>query len=97
MPLSDKHRRHLRGLAHDLKPCVLVGGAGVTPGLLAEVDQQLEHHELIKVKLRVGDRDQRAEAIAALGRESRASLVTRIGNVAVLYRPRRDKPGIRLP
>ena len=97
MGLTDKQKKYLRGLAHDLKPVVHVGNAGVTSGVTNELNQNLEHHELIKVKLRVGGRDARDEAIGAVVEGSRAELVGRIGNVAILFRRNQDKPVITLP
>lgn len=96
MAITEKQKQTLRGMAHPLKPCVTVGGGGVTPALLGELDQQLEHHELIKVKLRVGDREARTAAIESIVQASGAEFVNRIGNIAILYRPRADKPVIKL-
>ena len=97
MQLSEKQKKHLRGIAHDLKPIIHVGNAGISSGLTAELDQTLEHHELVKVKLRVGDREARNHAIDTMVEKTRASLVARIGNTAVLYRRRNKNPGIELP
>jgi RNA-binding protein len=97
MQLSDKQKKYLRGIAHDLKPIIHVGNAGISSGLTAELDETLEHHELVKVKLRVGDREARNQAIDAMVEKTRASLVARIGNTAVLYRRRNKNPGIELP
>ena len=95
--LNNAQKRYLRGLAHDLKPIVQVGARGVTPALLAELDLALEQHELIKVRVAAGDRDERDEWIGALVEGSGAGIAGRIGHVAVLYRPRRDKPLVILP
>lgn len=95
--LSNPQKRYLRGLAHELKPILLVGAKGVTPALLAELDVALEHHELLKVKLAAEDRDTRDEWIAALVEQSKAALVGRIGHTAILYRRSADKPMIALP
>lgn len=56
MNLSTKQKQHLKGLAHPLKPVVLLGSNGLTEGVLAEIEQALEHHELIKVKIATEDR-----------------------------------------
>ena len=48
MNLSTKQKQHLKGLAHPLKPVVLLGSNGLTEGVLAEIEQALEHHELIQ-------------------------------------------------
>src|SRR6187399_709167 len=95
--LSNAQKRYLRGLAHDLKPVVMVGAKGVGPSLLAELDQALELHELIKVRVSAEDREQRDTCTAALVESSGAELVARIGHVAVLYRRRRDNPLVILP
>ena len=95
--LSNPQKRYLRGLAHDLKPVVMVGAKGVGPSLLAELDQALELHELVKVKVAAEDRDQRDASIVALAEGSGAELVARIGHVAVLYRRSKDKPLVILP
>lgn len=95
--LSNAQKRYLRGLAHDLKPVLLVGSKGVSEGVLAELEQVLEQHELIKAKVAAGERELRDEWIAALVAGSGAALVGRIGNIAILYRRRRSDPMIVLP
>src|SRR3974390_329936 len=92
--LSERQRRHLRGLAHALKPVIRLGNAGLTPAVTAEAARALDDHELIKVKAPGGDREARDELFAALARETGSALVHRIGNVAVLYRPRAELPRI---
>jgi RNA-binding protein len=95
--LSNAQKRYLRGLAHDLKPVILVGAKGVTAALLAELDLALEQHELIKARVAAEDRETRDQWIAALVDGAQATLIGRIGHVAVLYRPRKDKPQVILP
>lgn len=95
--LTNPQKRYLRGLAHELKPVILVGAKGVTPALLAELNGALEQHELIKVRVAAEDRDSRDQSIAELVEGASAALVGRIGHVAVLYRPRKDKPLVILP
>ncbi len=95
--LSNPQKRYLRGLAHDLKPVILVGAKGVTPGLVAEVELALEQHELIKAKFAAEDRETRDAWIDALAEQADAALVSRIGHTAVLYRRSKDKPLVILP
>lgn len=87
----------MRGLAHLLRPVARLGNAGVTPAFVAELDATLAHHELIKLKVAAPDRSQRDAAIDALIEQTGAILVTRIGNVAVLYRPGPDGARLELP
>ena len=58
-PPSSKELRQLRAQAHSLKPVVTVAGKGLAPSVLEELDRALNDHELIKVKVAVGDREQR--------------------------------------
>ena len=95
--LTNAQIRFLRGQAHDLKAMLQVGGKGVTDALVAEIDGALEHHELIKIKVAAADRDERDQLIGEIARRSAAALVQRIGHVAVLYRPSKDKRQIVLP
>lgn len=95
--LTAAQIRFLRGQAHDLNAILQVGGKGLTEPVLAELDGALEHHELVKVKIAAGDREERDRIVAELVERSGAALVQRIGNVAVLYRPSTDKRHIVLP
>ena len=95
--LSNAQKRYRRGLAHALKPVLLVGAKGVTPAVLAELGEVLEQHELVKVKVAAEDREARDAAIEALVTGVDAALVGRIGHVAILYRRRLDTPLVILP
>ncbi len=96
-PLSANQKRYLRGIAHPLKPVILMGAKGLTESLLAELDLALEQHELVKVRISAEDRDARDAVVATLAERSGAHLVQRIGNVASLYRRNAEAPQIPLP
>jgi RNA-binding protein len=96
MNLSNKQKQHLKGLAHPLKPVVMVGASGLTEGVLAEIELALEHHELIKVKISTEDRETKQLIADAITRETNANNVQVIGGILVLYRPSKDKK-ISLP
>lgn len=95
--LTSAQTRFLRGQAHDLKAMLQVGGKGVTPALLAELDNALEHHELIKIKVGAEDREARDAMIVQITGHSGAALVQRIGHIAILYRPSEENRQIVLP
>lgn len=97
MTLSETQKKHLRGLGHQLKPVITVGGAGLTEAVQKEFDTTIQHHELIKIRVRVGDRGARDAIISELCDRGAAEVVTRIGNVALVYRKNEDKPKITLP
>lgn len=95
--LTEHQKKHLRGLGHKLKPVVMVGDAGLSASLLEEYERTLDHHELIKVKVRVGDRAARDGIIDELCEKSGAELVQRIGNTALLFRRNPEKERVLLP
>jgi RNA-binding protein len=95
--LSERQKKHLRGLAHRLKPVIRVGNPGLSESLVRETLRALNDHELIKVKTPAGDRAARAALIGELTVRTASTLVHRIGNVAVLYRPREALPRILIP
>lgn len=96
MSLTGKQRNYLRGLAHHLKPVIMVGDAGVTQTVLEGIKQALEHHELIKIKLRVGDRTDRRTALDNICDDTGAEAVQEIGQIAVIFRAA-PEPQINLP
>ena len=95
--LTSAQNRFLRGMAHDLKALLQTGGKGVTPAFIAELDEVLERHELVKVKVAGEDRETRDALVAEIVGQTGAALVQRIGHVAILYRPSKDKRQIVLP
>ncbi|WP_301098455.1 ribosome assembly RNA-binding protein YhbY [Otariodibacter sp.] len=94
--LTTKQKQYLKSLAHHLNPVVMLGNNGLTEGVLAEIDNALNHHELIKVKISGVDRETKQLIIDAIIRETNASNVQIIGHILVLYRQSEDKK-ISLP
>jgi RNA-binding protein len=97
MALTEKQKKHLRRLAHPMNPIVMLGNAGLTDAVVAELDRALTDHELVKVSARVGDRDVRNEALATLASRTTSELVQRIGHVGVFYRRHKELAKILLP
>lgn len=93
--LGGAARRHLRSLAHPLKPVVFVGEGGISEAVVAALDDALEQHELVKVRLRQPS-DKKAAA-ARLAEATGAALCGVVGHTVVLYRPHPEKPRIELP
>ncbi|MBT9559147.1 MAG: YhbY family RNA-binding protein [Myxococcales bacterium] len=91
--VSDKEKKAMRAEAHNLKPVVIIGKDNVTPGVIQAVDAALEQHELIKVKLLQSTSVDKSEAAAVLCVETGATLIQRIGGVALLYRRREGDEG----
>lgn len=96
MNLSTKQKQYLKGLAHNLKPVVLMGANGLTEAVLAEIEIALDHHELIKVKVASEEREAKLLIVDAIIRETKAEKVQVIGKTLVLYRQSEDRK-IELP
>ena len=97
MKLTNNQKKYLRSIAHDLKPFVMIGQHGLTESVIAEIDSTMLKHELIKIKLRVEDRDEKQKIIEKILEFSHAEIVQVIGGVLVIYRPFEDNPDIILP
>jgi len=96
MSLTNKQKQFLKSKAHDLKPVILLGANGLTEGVVAEIDNALPFHELIKIKVPGEDREQKVLVMDAIIRETKAEKVQVIGKILVLYRQSEDKK-IQLP
>ena len=97
MSLNEKQRKHLRGLAHAREPLVMVGQSGLSEAVARELDIALTAHELVKVRARVGAREERDLILEQLATQTGSHLVQRIGNVGVFFRQRAEKSRIVLP
>ena len=93
--MSKRDEKQLRAIGHKLKPVVTVAGKGLTDNVLLEIERALSDHELIKVKVAVGDRADREAVAAAICAHSGAELVQATGAMLLLLR-RNPKPDPRL-
>ena len=78
-------------------PIVMLGNAGLTEGVVNELDRALTDHELVKVSARIGERSARNAALEDLAVRTASALVQRVGKVGVFYRQRKDLAKILLP
>lgn len=76
---------------------MLVGHRGVTAEVHQKVSDELERHELIKVRLPEAEREERQALVDQLAATSGAAVAQVVGRVVVLYRRRKKKPTLRLP
>ena len=91
MTLSQKDRKQFRTIGHHLKPVLTLGDAGLSDGILEELEGRLEDHELIKVKVHANNREDRDALVSELCAESGSELVPRTGHVALIYRPAAER------
>ena len=85
LSLTNAQVRDLKARAQRLKATLKVGKEGLSPQFLAALEGVLKHHELVKVKFDEF-KEQKKELAPQLAEKSRSHLVTRVGNVVVLYR-----------
>lgn len=95
MPLTNEQKKHYKSIGHHLKPVLIVSENGLTEGVQAEFDRALNDHELIKVQLRIAERDDRHALIEELCQLGRCELVQAIGKMALIYR-KNPKPNKQL-
>ena len=94
--ITNKQKKFLRASAHQLKPVVSAGNAGISEGVMREIDIALSHHELIKVRISGTERGDLKPMAASICENMDASLVQIIGHIVVIYRPAKN-PKIQLP
>ena len=100
MKLNPKQISHLRGLAHNISPVVMIGNQGLTENILKEIEVSLNAHELIKIKVAGDDRDARKSIYDSICTQTNAIGVHHIGKQLVIYRPShtiKEKNKIHIP
>ena len=95
MKITSKQRQYLRGLAHSLNPYIIIGKNGLNSSSIKSIDKSLIDHELIKVRVQVGDKKELASIIE---KETSCSVVGIIGKILILYRfsPNKGDKGIKI-
>ena len=78
-------KKQLKAEGHNLNPVVIVGQSGLTDAVLSEIEIGLDHHELIKVKIRA-ERDERKLISEKICNQTNAELIQAIGQIIVIYR-----------
>lgn len=92
--MNTKQIKHLKSLGHKLNPIVTVGQHGMKESINNELEIALDYHQLVKLKVNLGDRDARDALVQGIVDTHKALLVQRVGNVALLYRKNKDKPSV---
>jgi RNA-binding protein len=93
LPLSSAARRELKGRAQRLEPAVRLGREGASDGFYRALDDALARHELVKVKF-AEHKEEKKTLAGEIAERSGSELVTRVGNVAVYFRPRPDEAAV---
>lgn len=84
--LNNAEIKHLKGIRHHLNPVVIVGNNGLSQNVIEEISRALYDHELIKVKIPAGSKDEREEIAQAIADACEATLVNHIGRICLILR-----------
>jgi len=95
LKLDKSQNRHLKALAHPLKPVVLIGQKGLTESVLEEIERALHDHELIKIKL-AALREEREQLADSIAEKTHAHVIAITGGIAIFFRRNTKKPKIDL-
>ena len=94
--LSNSQIKHLKGLAHALKPVVMIGDKGLTDAVMEEVKIALDAHELIKINVRSEEREERQQMIDKIIKKTQSAKVQTIGSKLVIFK-RSKEAKIEIP
>jgi RNA-binding protein len=98
--LTGHQRKYLRGLAHNLKPAIIIGQKGITEPVITEIKEALNKHELIKIKfVDFKEKDQKKDIASIIEEKTASHIVGMIGHTTIFYRQHTDpdKRKISLP
>ncbi len=93
--LTVSERLALKGRAHQLKPTVMIGNAGLTESVLKEIELTLRLHELIKIRV-MAERPEREAMLAEICTKLNAEPVQHIGKILVIFKPNPDAHKIEI-
>ena len=96
-PLTGPQRRHLRSLGHHLDPVVQIGKLGLTDSVIVAIDEALERHELVKVRVGTECPEDRHAIAEQLAPAVKGEVAQVLGRTVLLYRARKKDPQIKLP
>ncbi len=89
--LTPGGKKALRAQAHHLDPVVMIGEAGLSAGVMVEIERALLAHQLIKIRIFGDDRQQRNTIMQAITEQSGCAAVQMIGKLLVVWRPNAEK------
>ncbi|MBU4053834.1 MAG: YhbY family RNA-binding protein [Proteobacteria bacterium] len=91
IPLTGAQKQYLRGVAHPLKPVVIIGQKGIVDSVIAAVEEALKAHELIKIKFRdIKEKEEKKVLLTGLEEKTGCRLCGLTGHVAIVFRQNKD-------
>jgi RNA-binding protein len=84
-------------MGHDIPVILQLGKAGISANVVAQANDALEAHELIKVRVLDAAPLTPEEAVSRLAELTGAEPVHTLGNTLLLYRRAEEDPELELP
>ncbi len=66
---------------------MIIAGKGLNENVQAAIEETLNHHELIKVKIKADSREEKAELVDEIIKITNAHKIQLVGHVLTLFRP----------
>ncbi len=89
MKISPKNKQKLKGIAHSIKPSIIIGKEGLSKGTINSINNVLEHKELIKIKFN-SFRDEKHSIAKSIEDSCEATIIGQIGNILILFKQNSD-------
>jgi len=84
--LNQRDKKRFRAIGHHLSPIVTIAGNGLSTSVLSELSRAIGDHELIKIRVLTGDRNECNVTIAEIKKQLDVEVVQSIGKVALVYK-----------
>ena len=97
MELTTKQKLFLKNKAHELKPVVMIGKKGLAESVINEIITSINHHELIKVKIALEDKDQKEAVAEEIAKLTESTIVQYLGNNLTLFKKTKNNSKFVLP
>lgn len=94
--ISAKQRSYLKSLANPMKPLVQIGKEGINDRVIAQINEILDAHELVKISILENAVLDAKETAIEVCQICRGEFVQAIGNRFTIYRKNHDNPKIDL-
>jgi RNA-binding protein len=97
MMLTNRQKKYLRGLAHDLKPATQIGKDGITESFINQLNDILNSRELVKVSVLQTSPVKTKEAVKEVIQQTESEYVHSIGRKFTIYRKSEEKVVVKFP
>ena len=96
LTLTPTQRRYLKQIAHPLKPLLQMGKDGPSADFMRNLNEHIELHELIKVRILNNCLSGKDEITGALDM-AEVTVVQKVGNVYTVFKQKEKDSQLALP